>query len=146
MKTKTINNPAALERHIEQACTQLLELDGWRPLKTDPVSRAEWGRGFGEVGMADHLYIRHTPPRSAALRNASDFVYAAQAEVMWIEFKRIRQGRKAATKTTAKQDDWHAAERSRGALTLIAGNDFPATIEGFIEWYKNSGLMRKNLR
>ena len=40
---------------------------------------------------------------------------------------------------------WHQRERARGALTLLAGVDFPATIEGFAEWYRASGLMRRAL-
>jgi hypothetical protein len=62
------------------------------------------------------------------------------AEVLWVEWKRTRRGK--ATKATAKQNDWHRDERSRGALTLIAGEDFPATIEGFQAWYRDSGLQR----
>jgi len=36
-------------------------------------------------------------------------------------------------------------ERKRGALTLIAGQDFPATIEGFKAWYIGSGLNRRTI-
>ena len=125
------------EAQIESTCTEFLQLDGWRALKTDPVSRREWGKGFGEPGMADHLYVRYqveAPELSLSRRFA---------EVIWIEWKRIRAGRKASTKATVNQQTWHQAERARGALTLIAGVDFPATIEGFTEWYKASGLNRR---
>lgn len=130
-----------LERDIERTCSELLELDGWRSLKTDPVSRREWGKGFGERGMADRLYIRYGVPDHSHDLYCRDGCVCAQ--VMWIEWKRPRG--KSATKAAQHQKDWHAAERARGALTLIAGEDFPATIEGFAEWYRNSGLMRRAL-
>ncbi len=60
---------------------------------------------------------------------------------MWIEWKRER--RRRATKPTEIQMLWHQAERARGAFTLIAGVDFPATIEGFRDWYRASGLQRR---
>lgn len=128
--------PAILEAGIQATCTQFLELEGWRSLRTDPVSRREWGKGFGEKGMADHLYIRYTyfgVYHASGLRSV--------AEVMWIEWKRLR-GTKA-TKAKQHQKDWHRDERERGALTLIAGEDFPATIEGFMGWYESSGLQRR---
>ena len=130
--------PRILERDIERTCTDFLELDGWRSLKTDPVSRREWGKGFGEKGMADHLYIRY-----GRFNNATANPYrkpgamAINAQVLWIEFK--RRGGKAA----AHQKAWHARERARGALTLILGEDCPASIEGFREFYMKSGLARR---
>ena len=130
------------EAQIEAECTKLLAEDGWRPLRTDPVSDRGRGKGFGELGMADHLYIRywgqcvHRKPQAHDQRcNASHL--ASGNEIMWIEFK--RPGEKPAKHQIA----WHAKERSRGALTLIAGEDFPATVEGFKDWYENSGLMRR---
>ena len=130
-----IDAPKVSEADIQKTCTMLLELDGWRALRTDPVSRREWGKGFGELGMADHLYIRygksHEHPRPGSQFRLD--------EVMWIEFK--RRGGKA----KQHQKDWHASERARGALTLIAGEDFPASIEGFLGWYNQSGLARHKL-
>lgn len=108
---------------IEAECTKLLEEDGWRALRTDPVSDRGRGKGFGELGMADHLYIRYH--------------YAPLVSVLWIEFK------SASGKPKKHQLDWHAKERARGALTLIAGVDFPASVEGFKGWYANSGLRRR---
>jgi hypothetical protein len=35
--------------------------------------------------------------------------------------------------------------RARGALTLIAGEDFPASVDGFRCWYAASGLRRRPL-
>lgn len=126
-------SPKLTEAQLEKQCSDLLELDGWRSLKTDPVSRREWGKGFGEKGMADRLYIRYDadvpPPINRGLRS--------RADVMWIEWK-TTTGR-----AEAHQVAWHTAERARGALVLLAGVDFPATFDGFATWYRNSGLMRR---
>jgi len=35
---------------------------------------------------------------------------------------------------------WHERERARGAWTVIAGLDFPASIKEFRSWYRASGL------
>ena len=115
------------EAQIERTCTDILELDRWRALKTDPVSRKEWGKGFGEPGMADDQFIRYD--REMPCRG--------QAEVLWVEFK-TRHG-----KVAKRQLAWHQAERARGALTAIAGIDFEATIVGFQAWYLASGLNRR---
>jgi hypothetical protein len=133
------NAPADSPREslIEAECTKILEEDGWRALRTDPVSDRSRGKGFGEVGMADHLYIRYRP---MAAHPEWRVVATVPADVMWIEFK--RPGEKA----KKHQALWHIKERARGALTLIAGEDFPATIEGFREWYRKSGLQRAGER
>jgi len=131
------------EAQIQQTCTQMLELDGWRALRTDPVSRREWGKGFGEKGMADHLYIRYRQGERHDPVSILTSRVILLDQVMWIEWKRVRF--KKATSVKSHQQIWHQAERARGALTLIAGVDFPATIEGFVEWYKSSGLMRKQI-
>jgi hypothetical protein len=141
-----------LEAELEKAATDLLELDGWRGLKTDPVSRREWGKGFGEKGMADYLYIRYgnaplSPEAAEALKFASAVLQryekperlASHAEVMWIEWK-IPKGTVA-----EKQHAWREKERARGALALIAGVDFHASLEGFARWYAQSGLQRRRL-
>ena len=130
--------PKVSEAHVEHTCTAMLELDGWRALKTDPVSRREWGKGFGEKGMADCLYIRYHP--EAIRLHSRTLCETAAAEVLWVEWKTMR-GEKA-TKLAGHQVDWHTLERKRGALTLKAGVDFPATIEGFKRFYETSGLMR----
>lgn len=116
---------APKEAAIEQACTQLLEYDGWRSLITDP----KWLRGLGvqEKGMADRLYIRYWgDPRAPTL-----------AEFIWIEFK--RPGGKAAE----HQKTWIYAERARGALVWLAGETFPPTYDGFLAYYRESGLNRR---
>ena len=120
--------PAAdtLEAPIEAECTKILEADGWRALKTDPVMSRGRGKGFGEIGMADHLYIRYAPHYSFALSG-----------LLWIEFKRSKGGR-----LSKMQQAWHARERARGAFTAIAGEDFMPTVEGFRKWYAEIGLQR----
>lgn len=128
------SKPHISEAAIERTCTDLLELDGWRSLKTDPVSRREWGKGFGEKGMADRLYIRYMKSRYSL-----ELAGHRWAAVLWIEWK------SAKGKPAPHQLAWHQAERARGALTLIAGVDFPASIEGFAAWYAESGLQRRNL-
>lgn len=123
------------ESDIARTCSDLLIADGWRMLITDPVSDKARGKGFGELGMADRLYIRY------GQRANRGVVQGEEDVVMWIEWKRIVKGR--ATKATTHQREWHRAERARGAFTLIAGEDFPADIDGFIAWYKASGLQRQ---
>lgn len=133
-----------LEKHLQEACAHILELDGWRRLRTDPVSRREWGKGFGEPGMPDDLLIRYGTigpciPEESAL-----------AEVLWVEWKRLLPSKRGktwqrVTRAANHQKAWHVLERSRGALTLIAGEDFQATVDGFIAWYRGSGLMRHEI-
>jgi hypothetical protein len=118
------------EAAIEAECTKLLEQDGWRALRTDPVSDRGRGKGFGELGMADHLYIRYV-----TVAEFGGETYGT-ADVLWIEFK-SRSG-----KPKSHQIEWHRNERARGALTVIAGVDFPASTEGFNAWYRASGLNR----
>jgi hypothetical protein len=112
------------EADIEKACTQILELDGWRPLKTNPCSDRSRGKGFGEVGMADYLYMRCVVP--------------GYAEVMWIEWKRPG-GRLAPA-----QRAWIEKERGKGGQVYVAGEAFPASIEGFSGWY-NRWFKRKSV-
>jgi hypothetical protein len=137
--------PDVAEALIEAECTKILEEDGWRALRTDPVSDRGRGKGFGELGMADHFYCRYvgsTPEVMArdlrSIRDGAQLgVIDCLAEIIWIEFK--RPGEKAKKHQTA----WHTRERARGALTLIAGEDFPASVEGFRKWYASSGLARR---
>ena len=113
----------APESLIEAECCRLLAQDGWRTLKTDPVSDRRRGKGFGELGMADTLALRYGKQGTAC-------------EVLWLEWKapggRLRK----------HQVEWHTKERARGALTAIAGVDFPASVKGFRSWYSASGLAR----
>lgn len=131
------------EADIAKTCTDLLSADGWRAVRTDPVADRRRGKGFGELGMADYLYIRYEPGAGTSEADlAVPDILSVGAEVMWVEWKRIdRRGKTTAVRP--HQLDWHRAERARGAYTLIAGVDFPATIDGFIAWYRTSGLARK---
>lgn len=130
------------ESDLQKTCTQFLEWDGWRALRTSPVSNRARATGFGEVGMADYLYIRYV---------ASDTVmprYECGAQLLWIEWKRLLPSKRGktwgrSTRASIQQGAWHTLERERGALTLIAGEDFPCTIEGFRDWYAKSGLQRR---
>ena len=123
------------EAALERTCTDFLALDGWRSLKTDPVRTREWGKGFGEIGMADHLYIRYCffDDLRVQYRNAV-------SEVMWIEWKRPKR---EGGKNKAHQKTWQTAERARGALVLVAGEDFEADYDSFVAWYRKSGLLRR---
>jgi hypothetical protein len=111
------------ESLIEGECCKLLAEDGWRILKTDPVSDRSRGKGFGEPGMADTLALRYGKQ-------------PAGCEVIWLEWKapggRVRKNQTA----------WHIRERARGAMTAIAGVDFPPSVEGFLGWYRSTGLAR----
>ncbi|MGP0075593.1 MAG: hypothetical protein ACLPWF_27065 [Bryobacteraceae bacterium] len=120
------------EAHVEQTVTQFLELDGWRAIRTDPVSDRARGKGFGELGMPDHLYVRYGMPITR--RNFSGHPPEIQSggQVLWVEFK--RPGRKP----TPHQLAWHEAERARGALVLVIDD-----INFFFAWYKRSGLARR---
>jgi hypothetical protein len=135
MRQKTI---IVTEAHIQQTCTQMLELDDWRSLRTSPVSNRARGVGFGELGMADHLYIRYGSETPAKMR---EFMPGDEtwAQVMWVEWKKLKG------KAEPHQRIWIELERKRGALVLLAGEDFPASIEGFRAFYKTSGLMRRRI-
>lgn len=120
------------EHMIEAECTRLLEQDGWRSLRTDPVSDRGRGKGFGEKGMADHLYVRY----DCSIRPDYDYpdLERSGGSILWIEFK------SAKGKPSKHQIDWNTKERARGALAWIAGVDFPASVAGFVEHYRKSGL------
>lgn len=122
-------SPRISEAHIEQACTQILQIDGWRAFKMEQNFSEKKQKSVGESGMPDRLYIRYWdyPPKRGG------------GEILWIEWKRL-DGKKA-TVTSQAQKDWILIERSRGALLWVAGEDFPSTIEGFREFYKTSGCM-----
>lgn len=109
-------------------------------------------KGVGEVGMADDLFIRYwSGYRKDAVRDIGGIPdLLTEAQVLWIEWKRLMPSKRGktwgrATQAAIHQKAWHALERSRGALTWIGGEDFPASIEGFREHYKKSGLMRRNI-
>jgi hypothetical protein len=126
------DEPEAL---IELECARFMAEDGWRGLKTNPVSRKSRGAGFGEPGMADFEFIRPALPGFPGAAHRSQ---EAWCQLLWIEFK---AGKKGAQK---HQLEWHAKERALGFVTLIANEDFPATIDGFKNWYEKSGYMRRD--
>lgn len=141
MRSSRPSPPPISEAQLEQYGTDLLELDGWRSLKTDPVSDRSRGKGFGEKGMADRLYLRYGYNDVVlAIGPSDDKLRAQDCEILWIEWK--RPGGRAST----HQRHWIACERASGALVLLAGEDFPATPEGFLAWYRGSGLMRKAIQ
>jgi hypothetical protein len=112
------------ERLIALECEKLLQEHGWRTLRCEPTSDRGRGKGFGEVGMADTLCLRYGRK-------------GASCEVMWIEWKR------PGGRVGQHQLAWHIRERARGAMTAIAGVDFPASVQGFIGWYHSSGLTKR---
>jgi len=114
--------PKISEADVQRTVKEFLELDGWRAIRTDPVSDRSRAKGFGELGMPDYLFIRYDP----------SILDSCDAEVLWLEFK--RRGQKA----TTHQQAWHSTEQARGALVLTVGD-----IDRFTEWYKASGLCRR---
>lgn len=134
---KPVGPPRLKEIDVQLACVDFMRLDGWRPLRTDPCSDMRRGKGFGELGMADHLFIRY----------CSETPGDALAEVLWVEFKRpagFQRGTwRSATKASQDQMAWHRAEKYCGARTAIAGPDFEPSYDGFVAWYRKSGLLRR---
>lgn len=128
-----------MERHLQDAASHILQLDGWRYFKMEPISRREWGKGTGEKGMPDGLYIRYGEREALRRNQHQPGTMAMLCSVMWIEWK--RRGRKPKPHQIA----WHLAERARGGFVACAGVDFEASLEGFLEWYEASGLCRRRL-
>lgn len=121
------------EFSIQEECVKFMQEDGWRALRTDPVSDRGKGKGFGEVGMADYLFLRPLWVRGNRDGNST----LCDSECLWVEFK-ARKG-----KLSMLQNIWHRNERARGFLTWIASVDFPASVDGFRTHYEASGLMRR---
>ncbi len=122
------------EAQIQSQCRDYLALDGWRLVVTDPPHIR--GLGVSEPGMPDDLYIRYGEKRNR------EFPEGEVDQVLWVEHKSKRLGSKAAQ----HQKNWHARERARGALVIVAGVDFEASLEGFAKWYEQSGLQRKRVK
>jgi hypothetical protein len=131
MMRKAYTPPWPSESQIQETCSQFLALDGWRRIRTDLKQLR--GMGVQERGMADDLFIRYTIPWIDAAPVGNDTAFT---ETMWVEWK-ARKGVHG-----DKQREWQAGERARGALVVVAKVDFPATIEGFQDWYRKSGLAR----
>jgi hypothetical protein len=126
------------EAQVQQAVVQFLEADGWRAIRTDPVSDRSRGKGFGELGMPDYLFLRYAAyageDGARLFPNMTEAMRRSEVEVVWIEFKRKDE------KPTPHQQKWHYRERQRGALGLVVDD-----IDEFTEWYKASGLCRRIL-
>lgn len=122
------------ERDIQATCEDLLQLDRWRILRMEQNFSERKIKTVGEVGMPDCLAIRY-PQVGQGTYGALGW-----AGVIWIEWKRLKG------KPSTQQRLWHAAERQRGALVILAGEDFEASVDGFLEWYRRSGLMRRSFR
>lgn len=130
--TATTSKPLR-EADIVSACVDFLLLDYWRPIKMEPVSNRAWGKGTGEIGQPDYLFLRYTPTVVVVPPKVM-----AQADVLWVEFKRPKDGR-----VSPEQKSWHLLERARGALVWVATQDFEPTVDGFMEHYRRSGLLMR---
>jgi hypothetical protein len=120
------------EAHVQKSVVDYLQWDGWRAIRTDPVSDRQRGKGFGEIGMPDYLFVRYKPTfRASGMRDIRLSMDDTVAQVLWIEFKRPGQ------KPRPRQMVWHDAERARGALVLVV-DDF----DSFRQWYSQSRLER----
>ncbi len=106
----------------------MLELDGWRAIRTDPVSDRSRGKGFGEVGMPDYLFIRYLDHDGPMVDQQ------CLAQMLWIEFK--APGKPLKPHQTA----WASREGRRGALIFVVDDAVR-----FRETYKTSGLMRHTI-
>lgn len=144
---EALSSPLRLkEKDVQNTCVALLQLDGWRHIRLEQNFSVRKRKTIGEPGMADSLFIRYTQTKYS--RDKWPAYHRSIVDLMFVEWKRIMSSRSAkktplrATKASLAQKTWHSIERSRGALTLIAGEDFPASIEGFREWYEASGLQR----
>src|SRR4051812_5690333 len=101
--------PGRAEISIALDCIQLMELDGWRAVDTDP----KWLRGLAvaEPGIADTLFIRYDIlARQMNVANPR----RVHVELLWVEWKKI------GGKHSKLQHDWHGKERYDGALTWKA--------------------------
>lgn len=132
------------EVDIQRTVCDHLRAEQWRVFEFEQHWDERAKKLRGEPGMPDVLAIRYEcPPElnegfSRFLRDSA----ASNARVLWLELKRVTK-RGQTTKASQAQLDWHRDERARGALVVVAGCDFPATIEGWLSWYKQSGLARR---
>ncbi len=126
------------EAQIQSACDDLMVLDGWRIVKTDlPHLR---GLGVQERGMPDRLYLRYgLYPLAPIAKHEASPLARLICQSIWIEWK------KRGGKASEYQKTWHAIEGACGALVVVAGVDFPASVDGFLDWYNGSGFSRRRL-
>jgi hypothetical protein len=130
--TSAARTPRVMERHVQEAVTQFLQLDDWRHLRTDPVSDRGRGKGFGEIGMCDALFIRYAESGMMIDITKGCSRKAPVAEVLWCEFKAPGK------KPRPEQIAWHEAERARGGFVLVV-DDF----DTFRRNYIDNGFARK---
>ena len=123
-----------LEAELQQQCDDVLGYDGWRIIVTDPPRLR--GLGVIEKGIPDRLYIRYVGLGLAPSPQVCTKAMRSISEVLWIEWK------KPGGTPSTHQVLWKMAEQARGALVWTAGIDFPATLDGFILFYRTSGLAR----
>lgn len=150
-------NPALLEKHIQEACCRILEYDGWRRIRMEATYSEKKRKGVGESGMADDLFIRYRA-EFADGSDAYDLMADGTAQVLWCEWKRLvaspervrrnttlKQKWPRSTQAAIHQRAWIVLERKRGALVWLAGEDFEASVDGFRDHYRKSGLMRREI-
>ncbi len=131
------------EADLQSACETLLKYDGWRIFRLEQNYSEKKRKSVGERGAPDGLYIRYTPKKvewhaeQIAYEDSWKPMAPVQAEVLWCEWK------SPTGKPSNAQRAWIAQETARGALVLLAGADFPATKDGWLAWYRASGLRRK---
>jgi hypothetical protein len=131
-----------LERDLQLACEGLLQYDGWRILHFEQNFSERKRKVVGEAGAPDTLAIRYdiNGLMGKWLRWQDGYGDPTISHVVWIEWKRPKGIKSAAQKI------WHRAERERGAVIWVAGEDFQTTYESFKDFYETSWLCRRKLR
>ena len=124
-----------LEKHVQKACEDLLELDGWRLFRLEQNWSERKRKIVGEPGAPDCMAVRY-------LAGHKDYGQGrgfrpCDCQVLLIEWTR------PGGRPWADQLSWRETERLRGAESVIAGLDFRADVEGFLEWYTASGLRHR---
>lgn len=128
------NQLRVTEADVQRAVVDMLAADGWRAIRTDPVSDRSRGKGFGEIGMPDYLFIRYLDMDLLEYPGGRIVLKRPAAEVLWVEFKKPKGV------TRAHQVAWHSNEHARGALVKVFDS-----VDAAREWYKTSGLMRNTI-
>ena len=116
------------ERTIQNTCLDYLKVDGWYHVSLDPPHMR--GLAVHKKGAPDDLLMR--PITELHLKAAFPGCCCA----LFIEWK--KEGGKAGE----HQIERHRELRALGFVVLVAGEQFPKSIEGFLNWYRGSGLLR----
>lgn len=138
MKPRKSRALVVREASIQQAVTDYLRLDGWRVFHWEYGFDERSKKTHGEPGMPDLLCIRYRYD-GGPLEGIDRELLQARGDILWIELKSLTGDHSAA------QRIWQKAERERGALVWVAGEEFPRTVEGFIRHYEQSGLQRRKI-